>query len=486
MNINENRKAVAYMRYSSDNQNENSIAYQRRAIYTYCINHNIDLVEEFVDEAFTATNDKRPGFQKMINSAMNKPDWDMVLVYDMSRFARKNSDAIKYSNMLRDVDIELISITQTFGNTNEGFLLEGITHLMNEFYSRNNSKHTHAGMKTKAEQCCHCGGIPPLGYDVDDTAHLVINEEEAEIVKLIFDMYELNYTYPKMAEVLNERGYRNKRGEPFTKTSFERILKQEKYTGLYVWNRTKAKNSKSMRNSHREKIEDEQVRIPGGCPVIITEEQFQRVKKLMDQKHAEKRDAMCSNHYMLSGLKILKCAECGSYLVGTKRKSRGREYTTYYCPKHKKKECSMKEISTKNIDTLVAKVLTDDLCSRNDLNVISNSMNKSTEYRSLKQKIKGNEAAARNILKALEYGCTEELAEKLRKLSAHRKELNKLLEEYTTNGNIINEDNIQEVAERFKKHLIESDDPEVKMYLRKYVEEIIVDKDDVTITFNIS
>lgn len=113
-------------------------------------------------------------------------------------------------------------------------------------------------------------------------------------------------------------------------------------------------------------------------------------------------------------------------------------------------------------------------------------MNKSTEYRSLKQKIKGNEAAARNILKALEYGCTEELAEKLRKLSAHRKELNKLLEEYTTNGNIINEDNIQEVAERFKKHLIESDDPEVKMYLRKYVEEIIVDKDDVTITFNIA
>ena len=126
MNPKKERSAVAYMRYSSDNQNENSIQYQRNAIIAYCYQKNITLLHEYVDESFTAKNDRRPQFQAMIKDALNKPEWDTILVYDLSRFARNNSDAVYYTNQLNDVDIELVSITQEFGNDNEGWLLTGL------------------------------------------------------------------------------------------------------------------------------------------------------------------------------------------------------------------------------------------------------------------------------------------------------------------------------------------------------------------------
>ena len=481
--VNQKKLAVAYMRYSSDNQNENSIQYQRRAIAAYCIQHAIVLEDEYIDEAFSATSDKRPAFQKLIADAKNNPIWDMVLVYDLSRFARNNSDAVKYSNMLEDADIELISITQEFGNGNEGFLLKGLTHLMNEFYSRNNAKHTRDGMKAKAQQGIHCGGKPPLGYDVDATRHLIINDAEAEIVRLIFDMYELNYSYSKIAENLNKRGYCNKNGQPFSKFSFNSILRQEKYVGTYIWNKTKAKDSNHRRNSHKHKPIEEQVIIDNGCPAIISHEQFERVQKKLADKNSNNKS---STHYMLSGLEILVCGECGSHMTGLKRITHGREYTTYYCPKHRNHECSMKEIPAAHLDNLVANVLAANFYKRKDLDELSACINKSSNYTTIKNKIKGNKKAASNIMKAIGKNYLPELAEELKELSNERATLNQIIDEYESGIKTINEDNIKDIAKSFRKCLIKSDIPEVKMYLKEHVEQIIVSKDDVTFSFNIA
>jgi len=477
------RKAVAYFRYSSDNQTENSIHYQRMTAKAYCIKNNIDIVKEYVDEAYTATTDHRPNFLRLLEDAKNKPDWDIVLVYDYSRFVRNISDAVIYTNVLEDHDIELISITQEFGKGNEAYLLKYLTHLMNDFYSKNNSKHTHSGLKSKAMQGVHCGGRPPLGYNLDDTKHLIINEAEAKIVELIFNMYELGYSYTKMADVLNSRGYRNKLGEPFSKFSFDSILRQEKYVGTYIWNKVKAKNSKHQRNSHKYKPLEEQVVIEDGCPAIISKEQFNRVQQKLNSKNFNAKKSM---HYMLSGLKILKCKECGSYMTGLKRTTHGRVYTTYYCPNHKNNSCSMKEIATIDLDNLVAEELAYTLCNRTDLDEISAYLNNSSEYVSAKNKIKGNKKATSNILKAIGTYYSPELVEELRNLSRQKKELEQVLSEYENSAKTINEDNVKEVAENLKKCLIESDMPEVKMYLKEHIDEILVGADDITITLDVA
>ena len=483
MNPKKERFAVAYMRYSSDNQNENSIQYQRNSILAYCYQKNITLLHEYVDEAFTATNDRRPKFQAMIHDALNKPEWNTVLVYDLSRFARNNSDAVNYTNQLNDVGIDLISITQEFGNDNEGWLLAGMMNLLNEYYSRNNGKMTHAAMKVKAMQGKHGGGKPPLGYDLDVNKNLIVNPIEAEAVKLIFDMVEQNYSYNQIADYLNRKGYKTKLGNSFKKNSIISILQQEKYTGKFIWNRVKHKNSKGKRNSHAEKPLDEQVRKDHGCPVIVPKEQFERVQNLIASRARGRASSKSRHHYMLSGIKVLRCAECDSYMIGAVRNSHGRKYLVYYCPKHKNKECSVREIETENLDKMVAKKLANDFVKRADLQEIFKRVELSEVAQSLRDRLLSKEKEISNLVKVAAKCSDSMVIDKLKVLSEERKAIEAEIARQEKNVAMIA--NIDEVSigKKLAKMLVESDDPDVRTYLSQNIEEILIDNENIKITF---
>ena len=482
MNPKKERFAVAYMRYSSDNQTENSIQYQRNAIIAYCYQKNITLMHEYVDEAFTATNDRRPQFQAMIKDALNKPEWDTILVYDLSRFARNNSDAVYYTNQLNDVDIELVSITQEFGNDNEGWLLAGVMNLLNEYYSRNNGKTAFAGMKVKAMEGKHSGGKPPLGYDLDVNKRLIVNPTEAEAVKLIFDMVEQNYSYNQIADYLNRKGYRTKSGNSFKKNSIISILQQEKYTGKFIWNKVKHKNSKGKRNSHAEKPLDEQVRKDDGCPVIISKEQFERVQNLIASRARGRASSKSRHHYMLSGLKVLKCAECGSYMIGAIRSSHSNKYPVYYCPKHKNKECSVREIKTENLDKMVAKKLAYDFVKRSDLDEIFKRVELSEIAQSLRNRLLGKEKEISNLVKVAAKCSDTMVIDKLKALSEERKAIEAEIARQEKNVTMIANSDKVSIAKKLAKMLVESDDPDVRAYLTKNIEEILVDNEEIKIT----
>ena len=482
MNPKKERFAVAYMRYSSDNQTENSIQYQRNAIIAYCYQKNITLLHEYVDEAFTATNDRRPQFQAMIKDALNKPEWDTILVYDLSRFARNNSDAVYYTNQLNDVDIELVSITQEFGNDNEGWLLAGVMNLLNEYYSRNNGKTALAGMKVKAMDGKHCGGKPPLGYDLDVNKRLIINPTEAETVKLIFDMVEQNYSYNQIADFLNRKGYRTKSGNSFKKNSIISILQQEKYTGKFIWNRVKHKNSKGKGNSHAEKPLDEQVRKDDGCPVIISKEQFERVQNLIASRTRGRASSKSRHHYMLSGLKVLKCAECGSYMIGAIRNSHGNKYPVYYCPKHKNKECSVREIKTENLDKMVAKKVAYDFVKRSDLGEIFKRIELSKVAQSLRNRLLGKEKEISNLVKVAAKCSDTMVIDKLKALSEERKAIEAEIARQEKNVTMIANSDEVAIGKKLARMLVESDDPDVKTYLSQNIEEILIDNENVKIT----
>ena len=271
---------VAYMRYSSNNQDEKSIQYQRSANMTYAHQRGYFITVEYIDEAKTGTNDRRDGFQEMMRDARNHPEWKKILVYDFSRFSRNVQDAMNYTAELEDLGIKVISVTQVFEDTPEGFLMKGIVTLLNDYYSRNVARYAHAGLKQKARSIKHCGGVPPLGYKVNENDELVIDENEAEIVRLIFDLFETNCSYTNIAKELNNRGYRTKAGKAFCKNSFYSILTQEKYIGTYFWNRRQKKNSKGHRNSHKYKPVEEQVIERDIIPAIIEKDQFYKVQTL--------------------------------------------------------------------------------------------------------------------------------------------------------------------------------------------------------------
>lgn len=100
----------------------------------------------------------------------------------------------------------------------------------------------------------HNGGDAPLGYDVTNDKRYAINKEEAQAVKIIFDMYVNGYSYSNIIDKLNDLGYKTKRGNKFGKNSLHGILSNEKYTGVYVFNKTQRKGINGKRNGHKQKV----------------------------------------------------------------------------------------------------------------------------------------------------------------------------------------------------------------------------------------
>lgn len=177
-------KAAAYARYSSDNQREESIEAQLRAIREYCQKNDIQLVKIYTDEARSATTDDRPGFLQMIqDSSMGL--FSAVIVHKLDRFSRDRYDSAFYKRQLKKNGVRLISVLEPLDDSPESIILESVLEGMAEYYSANLARETLKGLKENAFECKHNGGLPPLGYDVDPISKkYVINEHEAKAVKL--------------------------------------------------------------------------------------------------------------------------------------------------------------------------------------------------------------------------------------------------------------------------------------------------------------
>lgn len=469
-------KAAAYMRFSSDNQTENSIAYQRNAILAYAIPKGIEIVEEYIDEAYSGTTDQRPDFQRLLNDADDKPEWSMVLIYDRSRFARNHKEAAMNEDRLEDAGIRLVSVTQEFKDDPEGNLMKGIFDLFNEYYSRVNAKHTHAGMMAKARQGKHCGGIAPLGYRVNDQGELEVDPEGAEVVHKIFDMYELGYSYSKMVLALNAEGYTNALGAPFSKNSFYEILRQPKYVGTYIWNRTRQKNSKHKRNAHAQKPVEEQIVIPDGLPAIITQEQFDRVQADMKARVDGNAPSKSRHRYMLGGLRLLRCAECGSYMVGLTNVCHGKRHLYYACPRHRSKTCSTKNIRADRVDNFVAAAIVTEAFTGIVLDELSDELNTSADnVRELKQRKRQTESKIKNVVKSLACYRSDDLIEQLKVLNTEKDVLDAKLDAAQQGKNQLTEDKLPQMQKDLKRYLMKSDDLEAKQYIKENIEEVSVD-----------
>lgn len=482
---------AAYMRYSSDNQDEHSIEYQRKAIVEYCKKENYCLYAEYWDEARTGTNDRRPSFQKMIADAQESPPWDTILVFDYSRWFRDANLSSLYECLLVGLGIDVFSITEQFDTSSEGLLMRDIKKAFNSFTSRNIGKFTHAGMLTNASNGEHCGGVPPLGYNVVDKK-LVINESEAEIVRRIFDMYENNFSYKQMAEDLNSKGYRTKFGQPFTYNSFSSILHQEKYTGTYVWNKSSKKSHSGKRNSHKTKPEEEQIKQKDAIPVIIPKEQFDRVQTRIAERKNGTASSKSRRFYLLGSGGFLKCAECGALMIGCMVKSHGKSYKYYYCPNHRKgnSRCTNVGIKARLLERFIVNALVKDISERSDLISLYNTSDEKDKIYLLKNQIAGLEKNSRNLVSEIASGkskaAIDDLRAQLNDVAVRKQILSAELERLKISKVILTERDRRALCEKIAKVLYQSESLEVKKYLKEMITEIKVSNDDVVVSMNIA
>ena len=158
-------------------------------------------------------------------------------------------------------------------------------------------------MKENAYQCKHTGGFPALGFDVDpETKKYVVNENEAKIVRIIFDKYYNNYGYGQILEYLNSMGYRTKFGKPFAKNALNNILRNDRYIGTYTYNRKVEKDAAGRRNP-KYKPREEWIVIEDGIPAIIDKDIFNAVQlKLAQNVSRGGGKYKAKEVYLVSGL----------------------------------------------------------------------------------------------------------------------------------------------------------------------------------------
>lgn len=482
-NTNKTKNCVAYMRYSSDNQGKTSIQYQLLKVKEYVDKNGMSLVYTYIDEAYTGRNDNRPEFQRMISDAKANPDWDTILLFELSRFSRSIVDATRYKEELRDLGINVISVTEYCTETDPGGLNERFLDILNEYHSKQTGIRTHASLTSKAVKAQHCGGTPPLGYDIVDDK-LVINEYEAEIVREIFDMYLAGYSYTKMATNLNNKGYRTKAGNQFTKNSFHDLLKQRKYIGLYTWNVRKAKSRNGKSNNHGEKPLEQQTLIEDGCPAIIDTEAFKAVQDKMAERKNGKADSKSRKHYMLGGLKIMKCKQCGSYLVGKTTQSHDHEYVTYYCPNKRTHKCSSKEIPAETLEKYVAALVVTHYMKASNINDLNNLLKGSIDTKERKMelsRLKSINKKISNVANSIEKVRSNTLLGRLASLECEKEELEKSLEASKIVCKKITKENFKKIRKLVFNKIITNDDIVVKQFLKESIKEILVNDDEVTV-----
>ena len=337
-------KAVGYCRFSSDKQREESIEAQQDAILRFARAENYEIVKWYIDRACSAKTDDRPQFQKMITDS-DKKDFQFVIVHKQDRFARNKYDAEEYKKQLRDNKVRVLSATEPNLSGYAGVMLESILEANAMGYSVNLANEVRKGMRMNAKKA-QVNNKPPYGYKLvarkdkdgevvtSPTGRVVndiaIDPLQAEAVKIMFNMTLAGAKIESIVNELNSKGYRNSQGGKFVTNSLGHYLRNERYTGVYIFDPSKKYRKEECIDEEDlpEDSEYRSVRVEGGMPQIISREVFDAVQVILNgRKHKPSHHSKVD--YLLTGK--ITCGECGGKFTGSTHFKNGQPYYYYRC-----------------------------------------------------------------------------------------------------------------------------------------------------------
>lgn len=324
------KTACAYIRVSTDKQEELSPDAQKRLLIDYAKKNNLSLLAEniYVDNGISGKKaDKRPQFMKMIGMAKSKEHpFDIILVWKFSRFARNQEESIVYKSLLKKCNVDVVSVSEPLVDGPFGTLIERIIEWMDEYYSIRLSGEVMRGMTEKALRGGYQSSLP-LGYRMNkDTNIPYIYEAEAVIVRKIYQEYISGHSYLEIARELNSLGYKTKRGSTYEGRTVEYVLTNPFYYGAVRWNRQK-------HDDHTIKDVGDWIIAMGKHEAIIDKETWDTVQHLVAlRSRPYKARAAGHMQHWLGG--IVKCSDCGASLMA------GLNATRYQCGNYNKGKCS--------------------------------------------------------------------------------------------------------------------------------------------------
>ena len=341
-------------RYSTDNQNPDSIEVQVEKCTEWCRNNGLPILGVFADEATSGMKDTRPQYEAMMQQ-LRQGFADTVVIYDQSRMFRKMTAWFSFRDELSAMGVQVISVTQpAIGKDLRdpmNFVTEGSMALFNQMHALITRQKVMEKMRFMARNGQHTGGIPPLGYTVED-GRLAVCEEEAVTVRRIFAECAAGKSYRQIIEGLNADGIKTKRGNTFGSNSLHDLLHNEKYIGVLTYGAMPYRED-GTRNTHS-KDGAEVVRIEDAISAIVDKALFEKVQqKLAQRKHQQSGRPPVNREYPLRG-KVF-CAECKAAMTVSISHQR---YHYYRCTGKKRLHtCDATPIAVDELEQAVAKAL---------------------------------------------------------------------------------------------------------------------------------
>lgn len=346
--------AMINARYSTDNQKADSIEVQVEKCTEWCHQNNIPILGIYSDEATSGMKDTRPKYEEMMRQ-LRQGIGDTVVIYDQSRMFRKMTAWFAFRDELAAMGVKVISVTQPMIGKDlrdpTNFLTEGSMALFNQIWALQSRQKTMEKLRFMARNGQHTGGKPALGYMVKD-GRLEICEEEAAIVRRIFDEYAGGKSYREIIAGLNRDGLKTKRGNAFGSNSLHDMLHNEKYIGTLVYGQLPYREDGS-RNTHAKNTEDV-IRIEDALPAIVDKATFEKVQQRMAQNKRQQGGRPPKNReYPLRG-KVF-CGECKSAMtISTSQ----QKYNYYRCTGKKRlHNCNAVPIGADYLEKRVAEAV---------------------------------------------------------------------------------------------------------------------------------
>ena len=346
--------AFILARYSTDNQNPDSIEVQVDKCSNWCNQHNLPILGIFADFATSGMKDTRPQYEAMMKQ-LRYGMADTVVIYDQSRMFRKMTAWFHFRDELASMGVSVISVTQPQIGKDlrdpTNFVTEGSMALFNQMHALITRQKVMEKMRFMARNGQHTGGKPALGYRVED-GRLVVCEEEAVVVRRIFSEYASGKSYREIIAGLNADGLKTKRGNPFGSNSLHDMLRNEKYIGTLVYGQSPYREDGS-RNTHSKDGTDV-IRLENAVPAIVDKDTFDIVQYRMTQnKHQQGGRPSKNRDYPLRS-KVF-CADCKSSMTISTSKG---EYYYYRCTGKKRlHNCESAPIGADHLEQRVAEVV---------------------------------------------------------------------------------------------------------------------------------
>ena len=324
----EGKRCVLYIRVSTEMQVDGfSLDGQRNMLKRYAEREGMIIKEIYEDAGKSGKSiEGRPAFTKMINDIKNGLAIEYILVYKLSRFGRNAADILSSIELIQSYDINLIATEEGIDSSQtSGRLLISVLSAVSEIERENILEQTMNGRKEKARQGGWNGGFAPYGYQLVN-GELFIDEEEAEMIKLIYEMY-LGETLgcAAIAIKLNEQGLKKKVRQNGTSTRWskrlvENIIDNPIYAGKIAFGRRAKKKVKGTKNEYQVIRSDDYILSEGKHEAIIDEDTWNRAHaKRLKGKRIQPHNNF-ERTFMLSN--ILKCPKCGSGMsIRYKRKT---------------------------------------------------------------------------------------------------------------------------------------------------------------------